>query len=262
LKHNQAVPETEELDLIAETDPETEFASTSHQKTFAFSTSALERHARKCKICSHKDREDIEADFLHWHRCSEISWDYQIKDVRAVYRHAHATGLYERRNKNVRFAVAHIVERSDTSRTSTTAILNAIRALSLIDENGVWHEPVRHSVRPPASPRSRAASRSPENDAAPSAKTSDSTSTTTAPTGFFNRYLPRLKNAATPSKQSPEASSNRHSQARLHTAQNPATPAPSEVQGLSTHHHAAEGQRTPPASSDSLGHVPLRWSPE
>ena len=29
--------------------------------------SALERHARKCLVCRHRDREEIESDFLHWH---------------------------------------------------------------------------------------------------------------------------------------------------------------------------------------------------
>ena len=41
-------------------------------------------------ICSHDDREDIEDDFLHWHRCSEISYHYKLKDVRALYRHGRA----------------------------------------------------------------------------------------------------------------------------------------------------------------------------
>jgi hypothetical protein len=62
----------------------------------------LERHERYCKICRHEQREAIEQDFIAWHSPEEIARDYRLADRRGVYRHAHATGLFEKRDRNIR----------------------------------------------------------------------------------------------------------------------------------------------------------------
>jgi hypothetical protein len=64
--------------------------------------SALDYHQRKCKICNHPQREEIEEDFINWCKADEIVDVYQLEGYRAVYRHAHATGLFERRRLNIR----------------------------------------------------------------------------------------------------------------------------------------------------------------
>src|SRR5208282_53271 len=60
----------------------------------------LARHARKCVICSHRDREDIEDDFIDWRRPDEIARNYQISQA-SIYRHARATGLFPRRKREL-----------------------------------------------------------------------------------------------------------------------------------------------------------------
>lgn len=71
------------------------------------------RHGRKCCICSHPDRADIEEDFLHWVSLERIAHDYHLYDRRAIYRHAHATGLSARRSRKVRFVLETFLERAE-----------------------------------------------------------------------------------------------------------------------------------------------------
>ena len=98
--------------------------------------SALERHARKCKICRHKDREDIESDFLHWHDVHNIVTEFDLGTRRALYRHARATGLYEIRMSNIRDAAALIAARAENCPATASAVLKAIQACSMIDAHG------------------------------------------------------------------------------------------------------------------------------
>ncbi len=107
---------------------------------------ALERHARKCAVCKHKDRDDIEADFLHWHWSSAISYDYGLPDTRALFRHAHAVGLYEQRMRNMRYAAAHIVDYAEHVKPTANAVLKAMRACTVINERGQWIEPLTRIV--------------------------------------------------------------------------------------------------------------------
>ena len=106
--------------------------------------SALERHARKCAICRHKNREEIETDFLHWHDVSKIVDEFRLNTRRALYRHARATGLYELRMSNIRDAAALIAARAENCSATASAVLKAIQACSQIDANGRWIS------RPPA----------------------------------------------------------------------------------------------------------------
>ncbi len=109
-------------------------------------STSLHRHARKCTICHHEDREDIELDFLHWHHCTSITSDYNLKDFRTIYRHAHATGLWERRMLNLRSAVAHLVENAENVEPSATAVLKAIQACSQINDRGEWIDAPRRII--------------------------------------------------------------------------------------------------------------------
>lgn len=156
---------------------------------------SLNRHARKCAVCHHKDRAAIESDFLHWHSPAEIIHDYKIRKPRTLYRHAHATGLFNQRMQNIRYAAAHMVDHAETVRPSAIAVLKAMRACSLIDEHGNWTDPPTRIIRYEGD-----LSMLPENQK-PNA---------TSNTGLPNRHQSRLKNAATPTKQSPDDFSNGH----------------------------------------------------
>jgi len=106
----------------------------------------LERHARKCYICNHSRREEIEQDYLHWHRPRTISMDYDLPHYRYVYRHAYATGLRDLRRANMRAALEFIVEDAERSAPSADAVIRAVRACSRINERGEWQDPPSHVI--------------------------------------------------------------------------------------------------------------------
>ena len=180
--------------------------------------SALERHARKCLVCRHRDREEIESDFLHWHDVSDIVFDHKLANRRILYRHARATGLYELRMANIRDAAALIASRAEYAKATASSVLKAIHACSQIDELGRWVAPpnrtIRYTVIGEPQPE-------PAREAAPShvLLTPDERATlTSAPESAFNpttksarsnRYLVPLETLASSTKQSPLTVSNR-----------------------------------------------------
>jgi hypothetical protein len=103
------------------------------------------RHARKCSICHHREREAIDSAFLHWHNSASIVYNFQVSE-RTLYRHAVATGLYHQRQRNFRCALEGILERGDTVRLTATGFVAAVRAYACIDDAGQWHEPSKHSI--------------------------------------------------------------------------------------------------------------------
>ena len=54
---------------------------------------SMERHSRKCAICTHPDRQAIDEAFLHRSDKHQIVKDYNLPSLSSLYRHAHATGL-------------------------------------------------------------------------------------------------------------------------------------------------------------------------
>jgi hypothetical protein len=164
--------------------------------------SALERHTRKCLVCRHRDREEIESDFLHWHDMGDIVIDYKLPNRRALYRHARATGLYELRMANIRDAASLIAAKAEHCRATASSVLKAIQACSQIDELGRWIEPpkqlIRYTVIGEPQPANVAREAAPSHDApAPQ------------PTEISNRHTMQLETCATPTKHSPAPLSNR-----------------------------------------------------
>jgi len=107
---------------------------------------ALSRHQRKCLICRHPDREDIEDDFLHWGSVWKLAQHYDIDDYRSIYRHARAFGLIERRRENFRSALDRIIENASDATVTGDTIIRAIRACSCFDNEGRWAEPPKQVV--------------------------------------------------------------------------------------------------------------------
>ena len=101
----------------------------------------LDRHRRLCTICNHPDREAIEEAFLQWRSVYCIRLEFHISCPSAIYRHAHATGLFARRSRRFRFALEHIIEHADHTKPTCDTIIRAIRAYSLLDDDGKWNEP-------------------------------------------------------------------------------------------------------------------------
>jgi hypothetical protein len=49
-----------------------------------------ERHSRKCAICHHPDRANLEEDFLNWRNAELIKNEYELPNYRTIYLHARA----------------------------------------------------------------------------------------------------------------------------------------------------------------------------
>ena len=102
--------------------------------------SALKRHQRKCIICSHAERESIEEQFVNWHGPMRISIHYDL-EIRGLFRHAHATGLYTSRQQNIRSALDRVLERADQANISADGIVRTVRAYTCLTADNHWVEP-------------------------------------------------------------------------------------------------------------------------
>ena len=130
------------------------------------------RHARKCCICRHSRREEIESDYLVWRNPRQIMREYGLAHHAAIYRHAHATGLASRRRENAHAALDSIVEQVDDVEVTGGIILRAMRAYSCLTSKGRWINPPKriiHQITPKATPTTDTphANRTPQNSAQP-----------------------------------------------------------------------------------------------
>jgi hypothetical protein len=107
--------------------------------------SPLERHERLCSICNSSYRDEIEEEFLHWMSPPFIALEYGL-DRRAIYRHAHALGLFEKRDRNYRFALGYIIEKAARVKPTADAIIRAVRTASCLLPDGSWAEPPAHVI--------------------------------------------------------------------------------------------------------------------
>ena len=104
----------------------------------------LGRHAAECKICAHSQREEIERDFINWRSPASIAKQYKLKNRASVYRHAHALGLFPKRQRNVRAALEKIIERAGEVEVNATAVVSAVGAYARINATGQWVERSEH----------------------------------------------------------------------------------------------------------------------
>ncbi|MGA9885163.1 MAG: hypothetical protein WBQ34_15720 [Candidatus Acidiferrales bacterium] len=109
------------------------------------SAQGLSGHELRCTICPHPYRAEIENEFLHWHTIRHIAYDYEVSRS-AIYRHAHALGLFSRRNRNLRFALGHLIERVQDVEPTADSIVRAIHAFARINDEGDWIEPPAHVI--------------------------------------------------------------------------------------------------------------------
>ena len=111
---------------------------------------------RDAKVAEHPDRAAIEEAFLNWRSATDIVEEYGIAHHSAVYRHAHATGLFRRRGGQIRTALEFLIERANEVKPTGNVIINAVRAYCCLTEDGRWVEPAKkyiiEHVESPASP--------------------------------------------------------------------------------------------------------------
>jgi hypothetical protein len=133
-------------------------------------TESPSHHARKCTICSHPDREDIDDAFLRWRDPRSIVREFGLAHHSTIYRHAHATGLVQQRKANLYTALEYIIEKAQSIKPSASAVIAAVRICAQMD--GLWTEPPRthivirknadESARAAANPPSPNSNREPE----------------------------------------------------------------------------------------------------
>src|SRR6267142_402818 len=84
------------------------------------------RHENYCKVCSHPSKEEIEQEWTDWGSTSRIAQEYGISRD-SLYRHAHAVGLFAKRQRNVRKALERIIEQAETVEVSASAVVSAVQ---------------------------------------------------------------------------------------------------------------------------------------
>lgn len=100
----------------------------------------LGRHRQSCTICAHPDRENIERDFVDWKSAIQISTDYSLASRQTVYLHAKAFGLYPKRDRNIRAALASFIERGSGVEVTAASYIAAVQAYAKINAAGQWVE--------------------------------------------------------------------------------------------------------------------------
>lgn len=99
------------------------------------------RHEAQCSICSHPSRDEIDHEFCEWKPLTIISRERKLSRA-ALYRHAHATGLFPKRNENIKSALARIIERGYSVTVTAASLVAAIQAYAKIDAAGQWVDKV------------------------------------------------------------------------------------------------------------------------
>ena len=106
----------------------------------------IARHARKCTVCHHPDREFIDQDYLRWLSPKKIAHEYKISHHSAVYRHADATGLRAQRRASLRATLENFIEQAESVRATAGSVVAAVRLYAQINDQGQWTPPVRRHI--------------------------------------------------------------------------------------------------------------------
>jgi hypothetical protein len=102
-------------------------------------------HELHCSVCEHPLRAIIDEEFLHWISVDSIARKYDV-GWRAIYRHAHATGIFDQRYRNLRSALGHIVECANVAIPTSRDVIRAVHHLARINAKGEWIDPPTHVV--------------------------------------------------------------------------------------------------------------------
>ena len=176
----------------------------------------LARHARKCVICKHPEREAIDEAFIHWSHVDAIVEEHGLPSRTNLYRHAFATGLYGLRRRKMRNSLEFLIAEAQ--------VVKVTGDFEPPKETIIWRRPSARSSRalPGPAGETREAVR-PENNCEIVARDSDTLPCNTGETPNAsgpdvptskkensNRNNELLEIGVTPTKQNAEAKSNRN----------------------------------------------------
>jgi hypothetical protein len=86
----------------------------------------LGRHQAQCAICNHPDREQIEEEWVNWGPTSYTARRYGVSRD-GIYRHAHALGLFRKRERNAIRVLEKMIERVDSTEMNCATMLSALK---------------------------------------------------------------------------------------------------------------------------------------
>jgi hypothetical protein len=101
------------------------------------------RHEAGCKVCRHPKREDIEREWVDWGSTAQIAKQHGLTRD-SLYRHAHALGLFAKRQRNIRKALEWIIEKAGDVEVTASAVVAAVQAYSKINAQGQWVDRSEH----------------------------------------------------------------------------------------------------------------------
>jgi hypothetical protein len=104
-----------------------------------------ERHSRKCRICRHPHREEIEQEYREWFKATDIARRYHLDDS-ALHRHLRAVGLITGRRENLRIVLDHIIGRGAERPVTANEIIRAVRAQTCLTDDNKWVEPAKSVI--------------------------------------------------------------------------------------------------------------------
>jgi hypothetical protein len=93
-------------------------------------------HRSHCSVCAHPQCEEIEREFISWRSPADIAREFKLRDRSAIYRHAHALDLGSKRDRNIRAALARIIEKVDGVQATAGAVIQAIALYARINARG------------------------------------------------------------------------------------------------------------------------------
>lgn len=106
------------------------------------------RHSRRCVICNSENREAIELAYLDWKTPSEICRRFGIRSKNTIYLHAEAFDLSQKRDKNIKRALASLIEKNLGRKLTGAALVSAIATFAKIDADGRSAERIERTFEP------------------------------------------------------------------------------------------------------------------
>lgn len=94
------------------------------------------RHSRRCKVCHHAERAEIEERYVRWEPLAKICRAYGIRSRSMLDRHVRANRLDEKRNGNIKGLVIAFLERGLSLRPTAASFVQAVGILARLDESG------------------------------------------------------------------------------------------------------------------------------
>jgi hypothetical protein len=123
-------------------------------------------HMAHCKICRFDLQNVIDEAFVNWECVYKIAREFEIS-ARAIYRHAHATGLFDKRDRNLRRALGHLIHEADRVVPTAETVLGAAKIFAHLNSRGEWVNPPTHVTYSVAPKRTKQQTKSARRPAKP-----------------------------------------------------------------------------------------------